>query len=82
MHLNKDDKGFLINLIELTVDAVVPKVDQRDVPAARREDQDRLHHLARAWRRPDDEREGDAEELRLPGYRAIRPSGRDDKQFD
>jgi osmotically inducible protein OsmC len=28
VHLNKDDKGFLINLIELTVDAVVPKVDQ------------------------------------------------------
>lgn len=27
VHLNKDDKGFLINLIELTVDAVVPKVD-------------------------------------------------------
>ena len=28
VHLNKDDKGFLINAIELTVDAVVPKVDQ------------------------------------------------------
>lgn len=28
VHLNKDDKGFLINLIELTVDAVVPKIDQ------------------------------------------------------
>ncbi len=28
VHLNKDDKGFLINLIELTVDAVVPKVDR------------------------------------------------------
>ena len=27
VHLNKDDKGFLINLIELTVDAVVPNVD-------------------------------------------------------
>ncbi len=27
VHLNKDDKGFLINLVELTVDAVVPKVD-------------------------------------------------------
>ena len=27
VHLGKDDKGFLINLIELTVDAVVPKVD-------------------------------------------------------
>ena len=27
VHLNKDDKGFLINLIELTVDAVVPKID-------------------------------------------------------
>ena len=28
VHLGKDDKGFLINLIELTVDAVVPKVDE------------------------------------------------------
>ena len=27
VHLGKDDKGFLINLIELTVDAVVPNVD-------------------------------------------------------
>ena len=27
VHLGKDDKGFLINLIELTVDAVVPKID-------------------------------------------------------
>lgn len=27
VHLNKDDKGFLINLIELTVDAVVPNID-------------------------------------------------------
>lgn len=27
VHLNKDDTGFLINLVELTVDAVVPKVD-------------------------------------------------------
>src|SRR5574341_1672869 len=27
VHLNKDDKGFLINLVELTVDAVVPKLD-------------------------------------------------------
>ena len=27
VHLNKDDKGFLINAIDLTVDAVVPKVD-------------------------------------------------------
>jgi osmotically inducible protein OsmC len=28
VHLGKDDKGFLINLIELKVDAVVPKVDE------------------------------------------------------
>jgi osmotically inducible protein OsmC len=28
VHLNKDDKGFLINLVELTVDAVVPRIDQ------------------------------------------------------
>jgi len=28
VHLSKDDKGFLINAIELTVDAVVPNVDQ------------------------------------------------------
>ena len=28
VHLNKDDKGFLINLIELTVTADVPNVDQ------------------------------------------------------
>ena len=28
VHLNKDDKGFLINLVELTVDAVVPNVDE------------------------------------------------------
>ena len=28
VHLNKDDKGFLISLIELTVDAVVPNVDE------------------------------------------------------
>src|SRR5215212_10048265 len=28
VHLNKDDKGFLINLVELTVDAVVPKIDE------------------------------------------------------
>jgi len=27
VHLGKDDKGFLINLIDLTVDAVVPKID-------------------------------------------------------
>ena len=27
VHLNKDDKGFLINAIDLTVDAVVPKID-------------------------------------------------------
>ena len=27
VHLNKDDKGFMINLVELTVDAVVPNVD-------------------------------------------------------
>ena len=27
VHLNKDDKGFQINLVELTVDADVPKVD-------------------------------------------------------
>jgi osmotically inducible protein OsmC len=27
VHLNKDDKGFLINVIDLTVDAVVPKID-------------------------------------------------------
>ena len=27
VHLGKDDTGFLINLIELTVNAVVPKVD-------------------------------------------------------
>jgi osmotically inducible protein OsmC len=28
VHLNKDDKGFVINLIELTCDAVVPKIDE------------------------------------------------------
>lgn len=28
VHLNKDDKGFLINLVELTVDAAVPNVDE------------------------------------------------------
>lgn len=28
VHLSKDDKGFLINAIELTVNAVVPKVDE------------------------------------------------------
>ena len=28
VHLGKDDKGFLVNLIELTVDADVPKVDE------------------------------------------------------
>jgi osmotically inducible protein OsmC len=28
VHLGKDDKGFLINLIELTVDAVVPNLDE------------------------------------------------------
>jgi lipoyl-dependent peroxiredoxin len=27
VHLTKDDKGFLINVIDLTVDAVVPNVD-------------------------------------------------------
>ena len=27
VHLNKDDKGFLINVIDLTVNAVVPKID-------------------------------------------------------
>lgn len=27
VHLNKDDKGFLINLIDLTVNADVPKID-------------------------------------------------------
>lgn len=27
VHLDKDDKGFLINLVELAVDAVVPNVD-------------------------------------------------------
>ena len=28
VHLGKDDKGVLVNLIELKVDAVVPKVDE------------------------------------------------------
>ena len=28
VHIGKDDKGFLVNLIELKVDAVVPKVDE------------------------------------------------------
>jgi osmotically inducible protein OsmC len=28
VHLGKDDKGFMVNLIELKVDAVVPKVDE------------------------------------------------------
>jgi osmotically inducible protein OsmC len=28
VHLGKDDKGFLINLIELTVKAAVPNVDE------------------------------------------------------
>jgi osmotically inducible protein OsmC len=28
VHLGKDDKGFLVNLIELKVDAVVPNVDE------------------------------------------------------
>jgi osmotically inducible protein OsmC len=28
VHLNKDDKGFLINLVELTVNATVPNVDE------------------------------------------------------
>ena len=28
VHLAKDDKGFLINQLDLTVDAVVPNVDE------------------------------------------------------
>ena len=72
VHLGKDDTGFLINLIELTVDGGGAERRQRHVPAARREDQRRLHHQARPGRGADGDRQGDAEEL---GRSGIRRSG-------
>ena len=61
VHLGKDDTGFLINLIELTVDGNGAERGRRHLPAARREDQHGLHHQALAGGRPDGDREGHPE---------------------
>ena len=59
VHLGKDDKGFLITRIDLGHRRRRAWCGRRDVPGARAERQERLHHLAGAGRQRD-HAQGDA----------------------